>query len=352
MLSPDSYSSWCWALYANVLPCVARAQACFDPRTELNKIAKHCKTSVKTVQRVLSILRRTSREYWPQHIRDIRALGLKTIIIHSNKGLKNIHKIEDLRHQGIPLYRYWHSYRATLDGHHIYSYFVPAGQEQEFTQVLERLGEVDYGETIPVKPLYTEPHPLSKPSKAPTLPKRVPLLLAALIYASLDLSPLATLKELTNITPVLRERLGEISTIYTLDLRKLLRAYRALSKHGLLGRALLLLVAPNTKRPIPLYIEVKKECFANLYQLVSETWSAPSIFLGKEIAAAVMVLPDELADKAQQVLSGCIEYSNVITRGYGTTIPIEMYDPFKATWSLEPQPLLKHLKPYLSKKKK
>lgn len=342
-------------MYANILPCVARAQACFDPRTELNEIAKHCKTSIKTVQRVLSMLRGTSREYWPQHIRDIRALGLKTIIIHSNKGLRNLHKIEDLRRQGIPLHRYWHSYRATLDGRHIYSYFVPAGQEQEFTQVLERLGEVDYGETIPVKPLHSKSRSLSglnELNKAPMLPRRVPLLLAALIYASLDLSPLATLKELTNITPILRERLGEINATYTLDSRKLLKAYRALSKHGLLGRALLLLIAPETRRPIPLYIEVKRECFANLYQLIAETWSAPSIFLGKEIAAAVMVLPDELADKAQQVLSGCIRYSNIITRGYGTTIPIEMYDPFKATWSLEPQPLLKHLKPYLSKKKK
>lgn len=55
----------------------------------------------------------------------------------------------------------------------------------------------------------------------------------------------------------------------------------------------------------------------------------------------MLVLPDEATEYARQVVRRYIEYilyAGVVTRGFGTTIPIEMYDPFEGRWMLNPQP--------------
>jgi len=331
---------------------IARSIACFDPRLDASRIARVLGVSPSTVWKVLQRLRQKAWELWPQHIRDVRSLGLGTAIVYSDKPLTDVSSICDLKERGVPLARYLHSYRATLDGVHIYSYFVPRSLTAEFLAKLEKLGRVDYGFTVPVHPGCS----IATPSNVDTLPQpgenSIPRLLGSLIYARLDLSPLASMHELADVTPVIQARLGAVNTSYRLNMGKLVKTYMALSRRGMVGRVLLLLLAAASSRPIPLYVAVQRECFNQLYGLIAETWSAPSIFIGKEIAATVMVLPDEYSGEAQKRLQDCIVYSGLITTGFGTTIPIEMYNVYEKEWSLQPQPLERYIRPYLARRQR
>jgi hypothetical protein len=332
--------------------CIAKYIACKDLRTEAEEIAKECKISTKTYWAIISRLRSNPYKYWPQHIRDIRPLGLATIIVRGKKHLPEVKDVEDLKRTNVPLYRYMHYYRETFDGATIYSYFAPQNLIDYFMDVLERLGDVDYGYTIPVRPQCDNTGNRQDATLfVPSLPSRISRMLALLIYALLDLSPLARLSELSDIAPVLRERLSITNTHYRLHMGKVAKTYMRLSERRLLGRVLLLLLALKTERPIPMYIEVKRECSQHLYEVAAETWSAPSIFIGKNVAATVMVLPDELSQKVKDRLKECITHANIVTRGFGTTLPIEMYDPCKREWKLQEQPLLKNIAVFLKKKR-
>jgi DNA-binding Lrp family transcriptional regulator len=313
---------------------VAELLACYDFRLEADRIAKRLGVSDTYVRQILRKLREKGIKLWPQHVRDIRPLGLVTLVIYSKKPLGEVATLNDLANK-VPLYRYFYSYRVTLDNKHIYSYVVPREFAEEAVSEVSELGEVEKGVVAPVYPCS------DIAAKLPGLPETYrPSLLDLLIYALLDLKPLATIQELTDINIVYEERLEARIPGHRLSYAKLLRAYQRLSSAGVVGRTMLLAVHRlGSPSIIPLYIRAKKECYAELYQLVAETMSAPSIFVGEESVSTVMVLGDDETEEARRKLGDCILYSGVITHGVGTTLPVEMYDPFSKKWVLEPMDL-------------
>jgi len=332
---------------------VARLLACYDARTEVEQIAGRLGVTENYVRVILRKLRERGHELWPQHIRDVRPLGLLTAVVYTRTPVGEATRISDLERLGIPLYRYLHSYRATLDNMHIYSYLLPEGYAHELIPEIEGKlkGEIELGVMIPLQFDCSKPRRLLRPgslheeiSKAlRVLEEEVPQakinLLDLMIYAGLDLNPLAGVRELQDPSPVYFERLEIEGLSHRLNYRRLAQRYRQLSAAKLVGRVLLLAAAIGSDRPIPLFMRVRRDCFPILYAFALATWSTPSIFWGEEAVATVLVLPDEATEYARQLLGECILYVGVVTRGFGTTIPVEMYDPFEGQWVLNPQPL-------------
>ncbi len=313
---------------------VADLIACYDFRLEAELIARRLHSSVNYVRQILRKLREKGMELWPQHIRDLRPLGLQTVVIHSDKPLGEIRMMRDLVGK-VPLYRYLYSYRATLDNQHVYSYLAPRELLDEFLDELSKLGEPEPGVTIPVYPCK------DIVARIRGLPENYkPSLLDLLLYALLDREPLMSLQDLTDINIVYWERLDKRIPGHRLSYSKLSKAYRRLSEAGVIGRVLLLAVPRlNNPRVIPLYIKVKRDCYTELYEVIASTRSSPSIFVGEETAATVMVLGDEETETVRRKLGDCIIYTGVITTGFGVIIPVEMYNPLEKKWSLEPMPL-------------
>lgn len=332
---------------------VARLLACYDPRTEISDIAEQLEVSENYVRTTIRKLRERGYELWPQHIRDIRPLGLLVAVVYTKTLMGDAASLSDLEQLGVPAYRYLHSYRATLDNLHVYSYFLPREFLDELIAEVERGlgGEVEVGVTIPVRydcnryrdgigtaSLHEEIRQAIAVLEegAPSLRLN---LLDLMIYAGLDLNPLAGIRELQDPGPVYAERLEMKNPGHRLSYRRLVSRYRQLGSKRLVGRVLLLAATIGSDKPIPLFIRVRRECFPVLYALALATWSTPGIFVGEETAATVLVLPDEATDYARELLRDCILYAGVVTRGFGTTIPVEMYDPLEGRWVLEPQPL-------------
>ena len=313
---------------------VAELIACYDFRLEADLIARRLHASVNYVRQILRKLREKGLELWPQHIRDLRPLGLNTVVVHSDKPLGEIRMMRDLVGK-VPLYRYLYSYRATLDNQHVYSYLAPRELLDEFLDKLGELGEPEPGITMPVYPCG------DIAARIQGLPDEYrPSLLDLLLYAILDREPLASLQDLTDINIVYWERLDKRIPGHRLSYSKLYKAYRRLSEAGVIGRVLLLAVPRlNNPRIIPLYMRVRQECYTELYDVVAATRSSPSIFVGEETAATVMVLGDDETEIVRRKLGSCIVYSGVITTGFGVIIPVEMYDPVEKRWGLEPMPL-------------
>ena len=313
---------------------VAELIACYDFRLETDLIARRLHASVNYVRQILRKLREKGLDLWPQHIRDLRPLGLHTVVVHSDKPLGEIRMMRDLVGK-VPLYRYLYSYRTTLDNQHVYSYLAPREFLGEFLDELGRLGEPEPGITMPVYPCR------DIAARIRGLPEDYkPSLLDLLLYAVLDREPLASLQDLTDINIVYWERLDKRIPGHRLSYSKLYKAYRRLSEAGVIGRVLLLAVPRlNNPRIVPLYIRVRQECYTELYDVVATTRSSPSIFVGKETAATVMVLGDDETEIVRRKLGSCIVYSGVITTGFGVIIPVEMYNPVEKRWGLEPMPL-------------
>ncbi len=340
---------------------VARLLACHDPRLETEKIAGELGYSRDAVEDALRQLRSNAAALWPQHIRDIRVLGLQTLVVEAAPLPATPMSIEDLEKYGVPLARYMYSYRVVLRESQVgvYSYIVPLSLRdriiEEVVNGLPRVRSYDIGWIAPIKAACS-------PSAPPSLEEEVRRALSLeaeyerllgkftvmkdydivdlLIYASLDLKPLATRSELLDITWPLQERLGEqaITRKYKMNRRKALAKYELLSRKGLLGRVLLHKIFWPGEDIIPLYLVVDASCAPRLYALASRLFLAANIFVGERTAATIVTVPDPLLEELRVALKNCNMSTGVITSGVGTVLPFDMYHP-SVGWRLEPFPV-------------
>ncbi len=341
---------------------IARMMACFDYRLELDKIAQSIGYSRKYVLELIKDLRNNWMELWAQHIRDIRPLQLKTLLIRSRKILdtSGLNLKIDLDSTWLPAPRFLYSYRVTVDNNAVYTYIVPEQLEGELVEEIAsgiRGDVLSVGYVVPIKV-----NCLRLPSINERIDERdLDILIEEayrdvnvkpqtmdygivelIVYAVLDVNPLATKRDLLDLSQIIKEfGYSNIEKIW-LKGRKVYPIYKELSRQGFLGRALLLRALLQYDSLLPLYMEVEEECFPRLYTLVSLLGVGASVFRGENLAATVMVIPDSFTELVRTLLRGCIRYSGVISSGFGVGLPIEMFSP-KEGWQLEPQPLVEIL---------
>ncbi len=337
---------------------IARLLACYDPRLseERSRLAEQAGYSQKHVESVLRELRRGVRELWAQHIRDIRALGLASIVVSTRRQLEDVRTVDDLERVGLPWARYLYSYRRVLSdsGRRVYSYLAPIDMLDEMVDDIGGFfddAKIDIGFNVPVVFTCDNLDPVdvvddealerARRMLGTPPPKERIGLLEVLLYARLDENPLATYRDMQNISTVLEERIGRAPPL-RLKFRKVVLAHERLSRKRLLGRVLVLRAVWGDETPAPLYVSVRASCAAHLYALASSLWASPSIFVGKETAATVLVIPDSRVHVIEETLGDCITESGYITAGFGTVIPVEMYSP-KRGWTTEKQPIEKLL---------
>jgi len=333
-----------------------RLLACYDYRLpeERQELAQRTGYSLKYLDSVIRRLKKSIRELWAQHIRDVRAIGLASVVVSSRRRLEldSVSSVDDLERTGLPWPRYLYSYRRVLSNgsRSVYSYLAPIGFLDEMVEDIAAYfddGRVDFGFVIPARfrcdqlgrkevpgdALIEEAErALSEPP-----PSIRPGLLEVLLYARLDDNPLATYRELQDISPVLVERLGRPSPLM-LKYKKVVAAYAPLSRKRLVGRALLLRAVLDEEPPTPLYVSVRAECASRLYALITGLWASPSMFVGGETASAVLVVPDAKTPLVEETLGDCMVESGYITTGFGTFIPVEMFSP-KNGWTTRRQPI-------------
>lgn len=341
---------------------IARMMACLDYRLELDKIAQSIGYSRKYVLELIKDLRDNWMELWAQHIRDIRPLRLKTLLIRSREILdtSGLNLKIDLDSTWLPASRFLYSYRVTVDNNAVYTYIVPEQLEEELVEEIAngiRGDELSIGYVVPIKMncsrLLTVSDRIDEKDldvlveeayrDVSAMPQALNYgVIELIVYAVLDVNPLATRKEMLDLSQIVKE-LGysDIERIW-LKGRKVYSIYEELSRRGLLGRVLLLRALPQYGSLLPLYVEVEEECFPRLYTLVSLLGIGASVFHGKNLAATVMVIPDSFTELVRTLLRGCIRYSGVISGGFGVGLPVEMFSP-KEGWHLEPQPLVEML---------
>ena len=333
---------------------VARLLACYDMRMQVKDIAKTLGYSVNYASSLLTRIRRLGAvRLWAQHIRDIRVLGLNTLIVHAAPLPDSVVDSLSLRRleQALPYARYLLSYRVTGEGIAAYSFIIPIELSEEMTRdILAALKPsfYDYGFVAPVNP-YCGDLParevldnidVFEEKLTEPVERQPPIIeygiLELLIYAMLDINPLASLRELQDPRPVLVERLekDEITPV-RLKYNKVKKSYERLSSQGYVGRVLLHRVLWGDTDIVGLYVLAKRECAHRLYAAASATLSAASVFVGEKTAASVVAMPDSLLPSFRRALGGCLERAMVIAEGFGTTLPVEMYHPRRG-WSLEP----------------
>jgi hypothetical protein len=342
---------------------LAKLLACYDYRLPEEKevIIKRLKYSKKTVEDMIRRLKSNQYSLWAQHIRDLRAIGLATLVAETRRRLEDAAakkieeiKIADLEKAGLPWARYFYSYREFIDGRAVYSYLAPLSLIDKITSDVEEYfsdGRVEVGATIPVRFDCTSLDPEVRlsddviDSAAREIERPPPSinydLLEIVVYARLDMEPLAGIRDMQNIEWLVEERLG-VPAGLRLRLRRLQQAHRRLSRLKLVGRALSPAAAWNRAGLVPFYIEVASDCAPRLYAVARGLWASPSIFVGSETAAAVMAVPDSQTPQVAQLLHGCVRRHGLITKGAGSVLPVEMYLPGQG-WAEKPQPLLKLL---------
>lgn len=335
---------------------LARLLACYDYRLppEREEIRRRSGYSEKHVNETLRKLRRIQRDLWAQHIRDIRAIGLATIVVETRKTLEDVKTVNDLERIGMPWARYFYSYRHIMGTKRVYSYLAPLKYVEEMISDLESYfpddSRLEVGFVIPIRfncnnmdidrPIDEEAVEEAEKALQEPPPRIRYGLLEVFLYARLDMAPLAGIRELQEVAPVLEERIGVADTSLRLKKRKLQQSLERLSSMKLLGRALLVRATWLNGSLVPLYLEVRRDCAPRLYAIAAALWSSPSIFVGSETAATVLVLPDERSAEVERLLGDCVLTHGFITKGVGTVIPVEMFSP-KEGWSDKRQPVEK-----------
>ena len=337
---------------------IARLLACTDFRLDMKGLSQLTGYQERYLENLLRRIRKTGREYWPLHIRDLRPLRLGSLLLRSSRAIPgNPSSITDLEKLGVPVARYLHSYRVLMDNYAVYSYTVPDQLRDTIVSQVTRILEhtvYDTGYTVPIKP----PCRLDRPRLEDVYkllvseggeehyaqllekkPEQIDYGLVELyLYAKLDLDPLSTITGLQDPSDVLKEREVECQRRLRMRRQRIRDAYERLSSRGFIGRVLLMRLIWMGEDPIPFYVEVERSCAPRLYGIASQLLLAPSIFVGEQVAAASMILPDRLTEPVRRLLSGCKVYNNVIASGFGTTVPLEMYVPGRG-WSTDPAPL-------------
>ena len=335
---------------------LARLLACYDYRLpeEREEIKKRSNYSEKHVNETLRKLRKIQYELWAQHIRDIRAIGLATIVVETRKTLEDVETVNDLERIGMPWARYFYSYRHIMGTKRVYSYLAPIKYIEEMMNDLESYfpqdSRLEAGFVVPIRfncdnmnidqPIDDEAVEKAEKALQETPPRIRYGLLEVFLYARLDMAPLAGIRELQEIAPVLQERINIADVPLRLKRRKLQQSLERLSSMKLLGRALLARATWPDGSLVPLYLEVRRDCASRLYAIAATLWSSPSIFVGSETAATVLVLPDERSAEVEKLLGDCVLAHGFITQGVGTVIPVEMFSP-KEGWSTKRQPVEK-----------
>ncbi len=346
---------------------VAWMLACYDPRLNEDResLREALGLSEYAVEAALRELRNAPpEETWPQHIRDIRVLGLKTLVAEAEPLRVEAREIDDIA-SVVPAHRYLYSYRVTMDNRAYYSYIVPVELEDklysEITEGLRGLRSVDIGWTTPIRAPCSPPSgdPRDEIAAAKALEEEYAALLKPpsrikygivelMLYSILDLNPLASKPEILDATWAVRERLGRSMPNVRVRLvkSKAMQAYEKLSRQRLIGRALLHKVhwqPPMLQSLVSLYVTTDAACAPRLYALASRLRLAASVFAGESTAATVMVAPDQLLEDIRRSLGGCSARTGAITYGFGTVLPFDMYHPLHG-WRMEPYPLLEILK--------
>jgi len=335
---------------------VARLLACLDFRLEEDrgKLLELLGYSEKHVDGVLRRLRGMGLEVAAQHIRDIRPLGLASIIVRGRRreALDQATRLWELRGR-VPRYRYLYGYRVLMDNSAVYSYLAPVDAIDEFYGDIERgLVEggggalIDAGFTVPVRPdcgadASTDPGAALSDAEVEEAARRLEeappslrhTLLDVMVYAALDLNPMRSIRDLLNVSDVVAERLEEPAVV-KLNKRKTMQRYTLLSRQRLVGRVMIARAVWRSHDLLPIYLEARRECAPQLYAAVAKLWASPNIFVGSEVAAVVMLLPEDAGYEVQRLLGDCVTYSNILTRGFGTCLPVEMYDP-RGSWVVE-----------------
>jgi len=343
---------------AHLMRLVAKLLTCYDPRLPEDRKEISCivNYSEKHVDSILRDMRQRQRDLWAHHIRDIRALGLATVVVKTDRRLENVATVNDLEKIGLPWARYLYSYRTILgaEKRRVYSYLAPVKMLDEIVDDVQSYftdAQIDLGFTIPVRhdcrrlevsrEIGDEDIEKAAKDLASEPPKIKPTLLDVLLYARLDENPLASMRDLQDVSTILEERLATPTRLW-LRKKKVKAAYPRLSRLGLVGRALVMKAAWPEEPLAPLYISVDtgrdEGCAARLYAIADAMWAAASIFVGRSTAATVLALPDDDTPVIENLLGDCISDSGYITSGFGTVIPVEMFSP-KEGWSAERQPV-------------
>ncbi len=334
---------------------LARLLACLDYRLDEDKerLLRLLGYSEKHVDTIIRRLRAAEWEIAAQHIRDIRPLGLASIVVRGRRkeALDQARRLSELRGR-VPRYRYLYGYRVLMDNNAIYSYIVPVDAVDEFYRDIEQgLAKdteaklIDAGFTIPVRPSCSAEaaDPATTLSEADIeeaakhINEEPPALrhslLDVIIYAALDLHPLRSIRDLLNVSDVIEERLEKPVRV-RLHKRKAMQRYTLLSRERLVGRVMITRAVWRSQDLLPLYIEARRECAPHLYAAAARLWASPNIFIGSETAATVMLLPESAGYQVQRLLGDCVAYSNILTTGFGTCLPVEMYDP-RSGWVVD-----------------
>ncbi len=337
---------------------LARLLACLDYRLEEDKrrLLKLLGYSEKHIDTVIRKLRGMEWEIAAQHIRDIRPLGLASIVVRGRRkeALDQATRLSELRGR-VPRYRYLYGYRVLLDNNAVYSYLVPVDAVDEFYRDIEQglangvsAAVIDTGFTIPIRPDCNaeadDPVRALSETDVEEAAKRIEeeppdikhSLLDVIIYAALDLHPLRSVRDLLDVSDIVAERLERVAKV-RLNKRKAMRRYSLLSGRGLIGRVMIARAVWRSHDLLPLYIETRRECAPQLYAAAARLWASPNIFIGSETAATVMLLPEDAGYQVQKLLGDCVLYSNILTKGFGTCLPVEMYDP-RGGWVVEEEP--------------
>ena len=299
-----------------------------------------------------SYVERVRRSERILHLKYLKPLGIglvfaikrdpeiaRALLVHQGSRIKT-HHLKDI---GIPGDRFVHTITVLPKNRVLVTWHKPPGISIEY----DGFDEVYEGYMVPVQNCVGKTTPKPDPElidvlgsrlrqllRIPELKLRMPAL-GYVIISMMDTNPLLSLRDMRRIVYAARARDLGSEEDALLRVKYLLRYYRKLSHHNVVGRVYVYGAEAGTR----LVVSVHSECSETLYGILAATRSASYVYISKEKAVAGVYLPcGSGMDEPLKLLHKLCPETEIHyrLRTFMWPFPYEMYDPITNKWVTNP----------------